>query len=116
MRPALREAIKRALPVAVKEALISARDSLAAPPLEDIVLHGYELVRDSQRRPRLTLVIPGVSPSKAFGGVTTAVDIFLELGKRTGADLRILLDDFERGVERVALLRRVRPCSLAFAM
>jgi hypothetical protein len=99
MRPDLREVIKRALPVAVKDALISARDSLAAPPLEDIVLHDYELAADPKTRPRLTLVIPSISPRKAFGGVTTGIDIFLEIHKRTGADLRILLDDFEHGVD-----------------
>jgi hypothetical protein len=96
---ALRETLKRTLPAPVKDALVRARDRLAPPPLEDIVLHDYELVADPSDRPRLTLVIPTVSPKKAFGGVTTGIDIFLEIGKRTGADLRILLDDFERGMD-----------------
>lgn len=96
---ALREILKRTLPAPVKDALVRTRDRLAAPPLEDIVLHDYELVADPSDRPRLTLVIPSISPKKAFGGVTTGIDIFLEIGRRTGAELRILLDDFERGVD-----------------
>ncbi len=110
----LRERIKRALPAAVKDALVAARDRLAPPPLEDILLHGYELVVDPCARPRLTLVIPTISPKKAFGGITTGLEIFLEIGRRTGADLRILLDDFERGldtsvVEKCALIAGMQP-------
>ena len=94
--PPLREIIKRTLPPSVRGAVVNVRTRLAAPPLEDIVLHGYKLVPDTQVRPRLSLVIPSVAPASAFGGVTTGLEIFLEIGKRTGADLRIIVDDFER--------------------
>lgn len=97
--PPLRETIKRAMPTAAREAIKAMRDRLSPPPLEDIVLHDYELVIDPSPRPRLTLVIPSLSPKVAFGGVATGVEIFLEIGRRAGADLRILLDDFEHGVD-----------------
>jgi hypothetical protein len=89
-----RERVKRALPKSVLRALQNLRGQLAPPPLEDIVLHGYETEPDSSTRPRLTLVIPSIAPEKAFGGVVTGIDIFLELGRRSGAELRIILDDF----------------------
>jgi len=38
-------------------------------------------------------VIPSIAPEKTFGGMVTGIDIFLELGKRTGAELRIVLDE-----------------------
>ena len=89
-----RERVKRALPKSILRTLKGLRGRLAAPPLEDIVLHGYEAEPDPNARPRLNLVIPSISPEKAFGGVVTGIDIFLELGQRTGAELRIILDEF----------------------
>jgi O-antigen biosynthesis protein len=92
--PPLREVIKRSLPPFVKDALVSARESLGARSVEDAVLHDYELVPDLGRGPRLTMIIPTISPTKAFGGVITGLDIFLEIAKRSGAEPRIVLDEF----------------------
>src|SRR5215471_12511550 len=92
--PPAREVLKRSMPAFMRDALVRLREKLSAPPLEDIVIHDYAFVPDPVPRPRLSLVIPSVSPKSAFGGVTTGIDIFLEIGKRAGADLRILLDDF----------------------
>ena len=97
--PPLREVAKRALPGPILKALSKAREKLAPAPLEDIVLHDYFLIPDDRASPRFTLVIPGISPKVAFGGVTTGIEIFLEIGKRTGADIRILLDDFDRELD-----------------
>ena len=94
--PQFREIFKRALPDFAREAVVRLRDRLAAPPYEDIVLHDYEFAPDPDNRPRLSLVLPSILPKMAFGGVTTGIEILLEIGKRTGADLRILLDDFAR--------------------
>jgi hypothetical protein len=94
--PQFREVIKRAMPGFVRDAVVRARAKLSAPPLEDIVLHEYEFVPEFDTKPRLSLVIPSISPRTAFGGVITGIDIFLDIGKRTGAELRILLDDFDR--------------------
>jgi len=89
----LRERLKRNLPKAALGPLRVLREQLARPPLEDIVLHDYGLVADVSLRPRLSLIIPSIAPEKTFGGIITGIDIFLEIGKRAGADLRIILDD-----------------------
>jgi hypothetical protein len=107
-----REAIKRVLPDFVRHAVINVRDALAAPPLEDILLHEYLMDIDIDRQPRFTLVIPSVSPQKAFGGVTTALEVFLEICKRTGADARILLDEFHHGVDPSVVTKFARKVGL----
>src|ERR1019366_8494499 len=89
----IRERLKRTLPSFVLGPLQSLRQRLAAPPLEEIVLHDYEMSVDPSDRRRLTLVIPSIAPEKTFGGAATGIDIFLELGKRANADLRIILDE-----------------------
>ena len=104
--PQLREFIKRNLPTSLRKTVVGIRDLFAAPALEDIVLHDYILAADDDARPRLSLVIPSVAPAGAFGGVTTAVDIFLEICIRTGAQARIITDEFERQQDRSFVERR----------
>jgi O-antigen biosynthesis protein len=108
----LRETIKRGLPAPVRQSLIAARRAVAAPPLEDIVLHDYVLAPSAERRPRLSLVIPHVTPGKETGGLTTGLDIFLELGRLAGADLRVILDDFDAPPERRLVDTRARAIGL----
>ncbi len=90
----LREIIKRALPDPLRQAAIRAREWAAAPPLEDIALHEYAFVADPAGGRRLNLVIPHVEPGMAFGGIATGIELLLGIGGRTGAELRILLDEF----------------------
>jgi hypothetical protein len=99
----LRETIKQTMPRPLREFLTDLRDRLASPTDEDLVLHDYQMSADLNARHRLTLVIPTIAPERAFGGVTTCVEIFLECGKRAGADLRILIDKFERGLDRTVV-------------
>ena len=75
--PPVREILKRSMPTFVRDALIGVRDKFSAPPLEDIVIHDYAFTPDAETRPRLSLVIPSVSPKSAFGGVTTGIDKIL---------------------------------------
>lgn len=89
----LREKLKRSLPKSILGPLQALKRQFAVPPLEEIVLHGYEMAAEPGDKPRLTLVIPSIAPEKTFGGVLTGIDIFLEIAKRTGADIRILLDE-----------------------
>jgi hypothetical protein len=88
------------------------RAQLASPPPELSSLHDYQMTPEDGPRPRLSLVIPSVSPHAAFGGVTTGLDIFLEIGLRTGADLRIVMDEFERRTDRTLVDRRARAIGL----
>src|SRR5215469_2230629 len=89
----LREKIKRALPKFMLGPLQELRNQLARSPLEELVLHGYSLLPDPDDKPRFTLLIPSIAPEKTFGGILTGIDIFLEIGKRAEADLRIILDE-----------------------
>jgi hypothetical protein len=85
---------------------------MEAPPLEATVLHPYEMLMESSVSPRISLVIPSLSPSQLFGGVSTALDIFFQLGARTGADLRILMDDFHATADRQHLEVRARKAGI----
>src|SRR5262249_41363650 len=108
-----REMAKRKLPPVVKELVIKLREGLSAPPLEDIVIHDYQATADPTNRHRLSLVIPSLNPAKAFGGITTGVEIFLGIGRQTGAELRIILDDFERSMDISVLEKRAQMLDLA---
>lgn len=110
--PRLRELIKRNIPTGLRNVVVGVRDMFAAPALEDIVMHDYLLAPDEDARPRLTLVIPSVDPLGAFGGVTTAIDIFLDIAHRTGAQPRIITDDFEKQMDRSVIDRRAAAIGL----
>ncbi len=110
--PGLRDLIKRYSPAGVRELVVKVRGRLAAAPLETMVLHDYRMTADDNPRPRLSLVIPSVAAHAAFGGVTTGLDIFLEIGLRTGADLRIITDDFEKTTDRDLVDRRAKALGL----
>ncbi len=73
---------------------------LERPGIETVVLKEYRFVADPAPRPRLTLVLPSISKTDAFGGLTTSLDFFLALARRMaerdgGAmpDLRILTEE-----------------------
>lgn len=66
-------------------------------------MHGYRTKVDPSVRPRINLIIPSINPNKVFGGVATGLEIFTELGGRTGADLRVILDEIGAGSDRTVL-------------
>ena len=99
----LRELIKRRTPGFARALYTRARTAFSAPPLEATALHGYRVIREAGIAPRLTLVLPTIAREKLFGGVSTGLDIFLALGRRTGADLRVIVDDFDPRPDRTAL-------------
>lgn len=104
--PQLREFLKRNLPKSVRNAVVDIRELFAAPALEDMVLHDYVLMPDHSPVPRLSLIIPSVDPAGVFGGASTALDIFFETCIRTGAQPRVILDEFDRRPDPSALHRR----------
>jgi hypothetical protein len=81
------------------------RNKLKTRILEDELRHEFIFVADKSDRPRFTFVIPHVLPDKAFGGMTTALDIFFDIGTRTGVDLRIIIDELHGG-EDISVLER----------
>ena len=105
----LRSLIKRYAPRGSPGDGIVAPADKVASPLETMVLHGYRMTADDNPRPRLSLVIPSVAGHAAFGGVTTGLDIFLEIGLRNDADLRISLPTISnRRGPRAEVDRRAR--------
>ncbi len=101
----LREMAKRWLPQFAKDIL---REHILPPPEEDVVLHDYVVAFDPSKQRRLSLVIPSVATGRAFGGVLTALEFFLEIGKRTGADLRIILDNLDPSKDTSLVAKRAR--------
>ncbi len=90
------------------------RNKLKHRILEDELQHEFTFVADHSKRPRLTFVIPHVLPEKAFGGMTTALDIYLELGKRTGAELRIVIDELHGGEDKSVIEKCARTAGVEF--
>jgi beta-1,2-rhamnosyltransferase WsaF-like protein len=104
----LRAKIKRMTPQFGRKAYAELRRLVEPPPPEAIVLHPYAIRRDDDKSLRLSLVLPSLSPERRFGGVATAIDLFLECGKRAKAELRFLLDDFDQSIDREHVERRAR--------
>src|SRR6185312_4480208 len=104
----LREVLKRSMPKGLRQQIIAVREKLAAPPLEDIVLHDYELEPDDNAAPRLSLIIPTIAPDKAFGGVVTGIDVFFGIGRRARAELRVIVDDFGAADDPSVVLKRAK--------
>lgn len=101
----VRDFIKRHLPPVARELLDGVRSEFWGPAGEDIAQFQYYPVADPNPnpRPRLSLVMPSIDPAWAFGGVTTGIDIFLDLCVRTGADARIIT---EAGTDRNVVAKR----------
>ena len=101
----LREMVKRSAPTFLRNAVIDARARMAAPPLEDSVMHDYEISPSKSEIARLTLVIPSLAPDKIFGGISTGVEMFLQIAKRFGAQARILLDSHDKEIDRAFVIK-----------
>ena len=96
----LREMAKRTAPTLARRAVSELRARLVPPPVEEANLHPYAMREEVGEALRLSLVIPSLAQDKLFGGVATGIEIFLETGKRAGAQLRFVLDDFEQSIDR----------------
>lgn len=92
MTPALRDRLRRS--ALLKGAVTRLRGALAYPELHTQEMGAWRLVPDPSETPRLTLAIPSLARDQAFGGVTTGLEVFAQLGsalRATGpADLRLL--------------------------
>jgi hypothetical protein len=82
--------LARRMPVVLRETLSKVRAKVQRTEFDDLVLRPYKASIDLERRPRLSLVMPHIDARWAFGGVTTGIDLFLELCRQTGADARII--------------------------
>lgn len=101
--PGLRERFKQYAPPFIHRVVGAARGLLGQPPQEQRVLHGYDVFPEADDRPRLNLVIPSIEPRMAFGGVLTGLDFYLRLAAATGAQARVIIDDFNPAPDRSVL-------------
>lgn len=108
----LREVIKRALPPGARRAVIRLREAAAAPPLETIALHPIRVVPDPAPGRRITLVLPHVAPDLAFGGIVTALALVCGIAARSGAALRLVLEDFGAVRDRTVADRAARAAGI----
>lgn len=88
----LRAFLKTNAPPQLRQAVIRARAAINGPGIETTALGDYTFAADPDPRPRVTLVLPSLSASEAFGGVSTALDFAFELAAETGADLRFVAE------------------------
>lgn len=97
IRPSLRATARRLVPARVKRTIHSFRDAVATLPIDDATLAHYRAEPDGSPVPRVTFVLPNLSPAIAFGGVTTGMDIVVRLAAAMRAsgplDLRLVLSD-----------------------
>lgn len=75
----------------------SIRRIVGQPPIDKAVLAHCRFSPEVGTAARVTLVMPNLSNSETFGGVTTGIDIFLTLARAINAaqplDLRVILTD-----------------------
>lgn len=96
----VREWIKRNAPRSARKAFVDLRARFEPPSLEEIVLHDYVLRPSSDPGLRLSLVIPSLAAEQIFGGVATGLEIFLQCARQSDAKIRILVDNFDRKIDR----------------
>ncbi len=90
-----RKTIKRHLPGGIRRQLEQLRQTLNGPGIEADVLHATGFLPDTDSAPRVTLILPDLAGSKAFGGVMTALAFMAELRghlARDGIALRLVTE------------------------
>lgn len=111
--------LKRNLPPAVKGLIQRMRDTVAPPPIDDIVLAEYRLQPDRSPTSRLSLVLPLLQKGSDFGGTATGIDIFcrlfLALSATRPIDLRILVTDVVAETDTSIIISRAAKAGLAIA-
>ena len=88
-----RKTIKRRLPGILRSGLEGLRAALNGPGIEADVLGDTPFVPDLCSSPRVTLIMPDLRASTAYGGVMTALSIFVGIWREVsnlGIDCRIV--------------------------
>lgn len=114
-----RQQLKQYLPPQIKAMFLQLRQSVAAPPIDDVVLAGFAVTRDDAARPRLTLVLPLLQKGSDFGGTATGIDIFARLAVALGAagavDVRVIISDVIAETDPSIVVSRAAKAGLAIA-
>jgi hypothetical protein len=112
MQSRARTFLKQNLPPQVKDIFQRLRETVAPPPIDDLVLGEYRPRRDDSPVPRLTLVLPMLQKGSDFGGTITGIDIFARLGLAVRAhgplDLRVLITDVLTETDPSIVVERAR--------
>lgn len=89
--------IIEAMPPQLREFIKKFRRALDPVPIETRILRSYGFQPDPTEKARLTLLLPSLSKTKAFGGVTTTRDLFISLANilanDIAVDIRIIVED-----------------------
>lgn len=100
MTSSARQFLKQNAPPQIKALIQRVRGAVAPPPIDDAVLADYRFAVDPGTTPRLSFVVPNLSPQEAFGGVTTGIEVFLNIASGLRAalalDLRLILTDHDQ--------------------
>jgi hypothetical protein len=109
--------LKQKLPPPIKSLLQQLRDTVAPPPVDDVVLADYAVLRDDRPAPRITLVLPMLLRGSDFGGTATGIDIFcrlyLTLAEAIQVDLRVLVTDVVSETDTSIIVNRAAKAGLA---
>lgn len=119
MRNDARAFLKRTLPPGVKGLIHRARGAIAQPPVDEVVLADYAVVKDDNPRPRLTLAVPMLQKGTDFGGTATGIDIFcrlvIALSQHRPVDLRVIVTDVVSETDTSIILTRAAKAGLPIA-
>ncbi len=111
--------LKQHLPTQLKALYHRLRESVAPPPIDDVVLGEYEVLADPGQTPRLTLVLPMLLRGSDFGGTATGIDIFcrlfLALRATMAIDLRVLVTDVVAETDTAIVISRAAKAGLVIA-
>lgn len=117
MQSNARAFLKRNLPPQIKTLIHRMRETVAPPPVDDIVLAEYHALRDDNPAPRLSFVVPLLQKGSDFGGTATGIDIFcrvfLALSGSRQFDLRIIVTDVVAETDISIIVTRAAKAGLA---
>lgn len=117
MQSNARAFLKRNLPPQIKTLIHRMRETVAPPPVDDIVLAEYHALRDDNPTPRLSFVVPLLQKGSDFGGTATGIDIFcrlyLALSASRQSDLRIIVTDVVAETDTSIIVSRAAKAGLA---
>jgi hypothetical protein len=108
----LRRVLKQRMPRFARSAISDLKMRISSPGWEEQVLHDYAAREDSSEALRVNLVVPTLAPGAVFGGLPTGLEVFFECGRRAGAQVRILVDDFDRAIDHASVEKWARRAGL----
>ncbi len=117
MQSNTRAFLKRNLPPQIKTLIHRMRETVAPPPVDDIVLAEYHALCDDNPTPRLSFVLPLLQKGSDFGGTATGIDIFCRLFLALSAsrqfDLRIIVTDVVAETDTSIIVTRAAKAGLS---